>query len=405
MATLVFNEEAFLTNNIGKFESRIKSQVSKYIENGAILTTYYHIYDNEVTVDRGLRDIAEIFGRESPLLFNRVDNFPLYGFGATNPQNTEEQQVEDINVDGECILLPSTIVPNPNDFFTVNHLKMLAIFQVAEVSFDAMKVEGYYKIRYRLFSTSPGTMEELERQVIARYRCQLDALGTDLNPIIAVDDAMRRDQITKIVSGMIDDYRALFYSDRHNCFLCRSHTGDRWFDHCGNEFIAKHSLMNVPNSNNVIMLQHKLIDAQFPQRYQRSVYRWVEDDAPIRGLQNFFFDLEYAHRYRGSSFYRWSEFNVKVIQPVQGDDHLIDQGKRLSVFNSEQVNFFADTSNTIGLNEYDNLIKLYVSGKLTSTDQISLNVGNVLSGGISDTDNYFLTPIIIFIIRKVLSFN
>ena len=124
---LIFNEESLINGNIFKFEQRLQSHVNKYIENGGILTEYYSQREDATTVDRGTRDIDQLFGNKSPLRFNRIENLPLYGFGQANPDNTDEQQIEDINVEGDCIILPSTIVPKPMDFFRINHLKMNAM--------------------------------------------------------------------------------------------------------------------------------------------------------------------------------------------------------------------------------------------------------------------------------------
>ena len=130
MSNLIFDESTMLDGNIFKFEERLHSQVNKYIENGAILTTYFSQDENSSTVDRGLKDIDSLFGKNSPLRYSEINNFPLYGFGQSNPNNSDEQQIEDINVEGECIILPTTIVPKPMDFFIVKHLKMLALLYI-----------------------------------------------------------------------------------------------------------------------------------------------------------------------------------------------------------------------------------------------------------------------------------
>ena len=403
MANLVFNEEAVLNGNVFKYEQRLKSQANKYVENGAILTTYYHIHDTAVTVDRGLKDIAQLFGKDSPLRFNRIENFPLYGFGQANPNNTDETQVEDINVEGECLILPSTIVPSQYDIFVINHLRMRGFFQVTEVTFDSMKTEGYYKIKYRLQSTSEEQFGYLENQTIGEFRCQLDAIGTDLNPIIRKDDAVRRDQLKQIVNNMIGDYRAMFYNERHNCFMLSTRNFWRWFDLCGNEFMAKHSLMNPENATNVIMLHHKLNDRSFAMRYQQSLYRWIEDGAPRGNLNKFPFTTIPGTNYTESSFAKWSESDIQVIVP---EPHAVhdEHHERQSIFSHTQTQFFLENG-TFGSNDYDNLIKLYCNGQLDNIQQVPLTIGNMAAAGITDRQIYFLTPVIIYIIRHVLKFN
>lgn len=395
---LIFNEESLLNGNIFKYEQRLKSHVSKYIENGAILTTYYHLADDAVTVDRGFRDIEQLFGRQSPLRFNRILNFPLYGFGQANPANTDEAQLEDFNVEGECQVMMATIVPSQNDFFTVNHLKMIAVFQVVEVTYDSMKAEGYYKLRYRLISNSQETMENLDRQTVGHYRCQLEALGTDANPIVTEDDAVRRSQLMKLIGNLIEDYRATFYNERHNCFLLTG-TGDhyhRWFDMCANEFIAKHSLMNLPNSPNVLSLHHKLNDRLATARYRRSIYRWLEDDAPLSGLEAFELSTLPAGNYIDSSFHRWRDDDIEVLVPLEGDR------SACSFFNAEQLSYYRDEGKVVAGNAFDQLMKLFIRGQLTSIQQLPLSLGDDLRYGSDDRFTFLTTPVVIYLIRRTM---
>ena len=133
MPQLIFSEKNMIEGNIFKYEQRLQTHLNKYTESGAILTTYFSQNENESTVDRGLQTIDELFGNKSPLRFNKISNLPLYGFGQANPDNTDDMQIEDINVEGDCQILPATIVPKPHDVFMINHLKMIALFEVTSV--------------------------------------------------------------------------------------------------------------------------------------------------------------------------------------------------------------------------------------------------------------------------------
>ena len=149
--SLIFDEKTMLDQNIFKYENRLKAATSRFVGEGALLTKYFNLSENRTTVDRGLQSIDQLFGQKSPLRFNQISNFPIYGTQPFNPANDDSNQIEDINVEGEAIILPSTVVPRPNDFFMLNHLKMKAVFRVVDVQYDSMKIEGYYKIKYYLF--------------------------------------------------------------------------------------------------------------------------------------------------------------------------------------------------------------------------------------------------------------
>ena len=408
--SLVFNEESLLDGNIFKYEQRLKSATTRFVEGGAILTTYYSLKEDASTVDRGLQDVDKLFGKSSPLRFNKIKNFPIYGFGQANPSNSDEVGIEDITVEGECIILPSTLVPNPNDFFILNHLKMKALFQVIDVQYDSMKTEGYYKIRYRLCSTSDERLNNLEKQSVGEYHTELDAIGTKLNPIIQKDDFVRRNQIKQMMNQMIRSYRSLFYNERHNCFLFpHPQSGYRWFDLCGNHFMSKNSLMNPPNSNKVIILHEKINDNQFDLHYNNSIYSWIELGSPKRLLQHFYFSLFEVEGYTDSTFYRWYDHDVRMLIPippkelgVNNQDYSFFDSKQLDMLMMEKIN----SQEIVGMNEYEKLIWRYINqGHSLSIQDVSLYTADALLSSIKHADVFLYTPIVLFIIGKILRMN
>lgn len=399
MSNLIFDESTMLDGNIFKFEERLHSQVNKYIENGAILTTYFSQDENSSTVDRGLKDIDSLFGKNSPLRYSEINNFPLYGFGQSNPNNSDEQQIEDINVEGECIILPTTIVPKPMDFFIVKHLKMLALFQVTAVTYDSMKVDGFYKIQYRLQSTSQETIDNLRTQITGVYYTELNNIGTSMNPIISEDDYVYRNKLIQMCNIMINSYRGLFYNERHNCFLYHNeHDGLTYFDHCGNEFMARHALMNYRNSAKVIILNNKLDDRLFIKRYNNSIYNWIEMGAPDELLQKFYFSHIDASNYPTSSFNKWGEDDIQIIHPLSITESRISNK---SIFDDNELNSFLDSVN-IPNNVYEAVIWKFINKKDITIHDIPLTTANMLLNDMNDFHIYIYTPIIIYIIREVL---
>lgn len=401
---LIFSEETLLDGNVFKFEERLHTHLNKYVDGGMMLVTYFSQNENSSTVDRGLQDIDQLFGKMSPLRYNEIKNFPLHGFDQANPDNTDDQNIEDINVDGDCLILPSTLVPKPYDFFIINHLKMTALFQVTSVTYDSMKVEGYYKITYHLHSTSEETIQKLRQNVVGEYRMDLNAIGTNLNPIIEKDEYYYRMQIHQMVDKMIETYKALFYNERHNCFLYHNpETGEDIFDMCGNEFIARFSLMNSPNATNVIVLHEKIHDTQFPLYYMNSIYNWLEMKCPLRFLQKFHYILNDSSGYPYSSFVRYGE-NVQIIQPVAlNQARLYWQDK--SILDSSQFNALLNEEK-IPSDEVDKLLWKFIhDSEHLNVKDVSPYMADLLLNNYKTMYTYIFTPIVIYLIRHILGMN
>lgn len=402
---LTFDEETMLNGNIFKYEERLKSNASKYVENGTTLVTYFAQKENAVTVDRGTRDIDQIFGKKSPLRFIKIINFPVRGLQPLKPDNIEENNIEDFNVEGDLVIIPRTMVPKQYDFFIINHVKMKAIFMVTDVKYDNMRVDGYYSIHYRLFSTSDETIQNLERQTDDICYTDLNAVGSDVNPIITEDNFILRGKISQMISYLITTYRALFYNDRHNCFLYEDpDTGMRYFDMCGNEFMAKHSIMNEENSSNVILLHDKLYEEKMLLHYNNSVYNWIELGASERLLQRFRYMLRTISSYPTSTFYAWAEDDIHIMLPIGINQKT--PSEEYSFFDNNQLNAFLDPNKEPVGSEYDKLIWKYIYKRDSlSVNDVSLDLAGMLINSVNHIDVFLYTPIVIYIIREILRMN
>ena len=68
-------ESNFLNDNVFAFEERLNSQYTRILDMKATYTTYFHINTENSTTDVGFENIGE----NSPLKFNEIKEFPLYG--------------------------------------------------------------------------------------------------------------------------------------------------------------------------------------------------------------------------------------------------------------------------------------------------------------------------------------
>lgn len=401
---LIFDEKSMIDNSVFKFEKRLQSPALKSLNSlGAVLVTYFNISD-ETTVDRGLQDIDHMFGKKSPMRWNKIKNLPLYEPGSpVGVNNTDEQQIEDITSEGDFLIQPNTVIPRINDFFIINHIKMRAIFQVKEVAYDGLKQHGLYKISYRLFSTSEETIASLEQQCVAVYDTDLAYIGTNVAPVIKEEFYIKRKQLNQMINKMIESYKALFYNQRHNCFLYYDQQhGYYLFDMCGNEFMAKHSLMNN-GSNSVVVLNTKINDKQLPVLYNHSIFNWMEVDAPKQLLQPFYYILSDADGYYDSSFARWNETDIKVIWPLhqkQAKCHFQEH----CYFSHETLEVFRKGNGCS--NAVESILCKYINDPHhISMDDIPLTLINSLLSSERNLDIYLFTPILIFLIRKLIKMN
>ena len=172
------NENAFI------YEDRIKSPSARLLDTTQTYTNYFHINNNETTTDAGFIDVEEYLGNRSPVRFGKIENFPIYGLEQIVIQLQEDDIGLDGNYEGEAIILPGTIKPVQNDFFTIPILKDSYVFRVTDIQYDNVMPDNFYKITFKLEYIDSDYIKQLEEQTVDEYVCVLDNYGTEEKCII-----------------------------------------------------------------------------------------------------------------------------------------------------------------------------------------------------------------------------
>jgi len=397
MANLVFDEYSLYEGSIKKMDRRLHSPLNKF-HGGQLLVTYYSIDRNRTTTDRGFRNIDELLGPGSPLRYNKIKDFPISLVAPQNPDVGEDiPDVYNVQVAGECIVFPSTLSPNPDDFFIIQSLEMTQLFRVIGVDYDNMTQEQFYKLDYKLFSTDRETIAQLEKQVIGNFNTKLEDFGTEVSPIVKSTDYEYIRKLEFIQQDIAEQYKAMFYDDRHDTILYRNEV-EILYDPCQIQFIQNHSLLNIRNSHNVIMLEQKIEDYRLPQYYMDSVYKWMERDAPMKYLHKFKYRTISMGSYPMSSFALWNlnERGGKIIIPLYQD------------YISEGVEFFPVRMMDVlegyskPLSKYERVMMLFATNKLTKPQDIPLSIFEEIMDERNSFNIYRYTPLILYIIKIAL---
>lgn len=423
MAQLIYDEKSLVDNQMYKYDKYLHSRLTKYTGSGRTLVKYYNQNDRNTTDSLGMGTHYQVIGPDSPLRFNRIEDMIIIGFTPLSPQNgtASTTTVRNYQLEGDGFIIPGTIMPQENDFFIVNHLNMNNLFRVTEVIQDGLNTDGSYQIKYSLYSTNPVDIENLEKQVVENFVMDLQTIGgDDLTPVIGKRDYEYRSRLIRMVDDMVENYKANFYDSKHNCFICHLN-GRSIFDVCGNMFMAKHGVMISDNSNNNIVLNENKIRSQMLDYwYQRSPYKWIERDAPLRYLDTFKFKTMSTFTFPDSSFANYGD-DYEVIIPgdpwcQRPDCEYYFPMEVYEIFDSEQDTRHCaicdcrcckcrDTCiKAYKLRRYDyvSLIHDFIHGKLTNIKTLSLYTGDQLFDNSMSWEAFLWTPMIIYIIKHTL---
>lgn len=423
MSGLIYDEQSLIDGQVYKYDQFLHSRITKYTDAGRTIVTWWNINDDQTTTSLGTATHYQILGTDSPLRYNQIEKFPILGMSPLNPEESQASQtnVRNYNLSGELFIIPGTIQPKENDFFIINHLNMNHIFRITQVTQDGLNVDGYYKCSYALFSTNPDEIEWVRKQTVKHFVCDLKTIGgDDLVPVIGKEDYEYRNRIIKMVNDMIETYTARFYDHTHNCYLLHLN-GRTLFDLCGNMFMAKHGLMiNDDATENIVLNPDKLRVYDMDDLYQKSPYKWIERDAPLRYLDTFKFYIRKGWDYPDSSFAAYGT-DVDIMIP---SNPWCRSPECEDFFPIEMMNILENETDIRPCNECDckccskrgecvrhyqlkrfdyvSIIHDFIHGKLKTLEQLSLYTGDQLFDYSLSEEVYLWTPIVIYIIKYIL---
>lgn len=391
---IFINEQQMIDKNVFQYEEKIKAPTSRFLDTTPTFTTYYHINNEKTTADAGFIDVASIVGHRSPIRFNKIENFPIYGLDQIVLQIQDDEAGLDSSYEGEATILPSTVKPTHNDFFIIPVLKDAYVFRVTDIQYDNIMPDNFYKISFKLEYIDEGKITQIEEQKVNDYVCVLENIGTESNCILEKACFVKIQEIEKMYHEIIEFYMAMFYDERHNVFLGDLDLGRKLYDPLQADFINKHKLFNDKKNLETLILTDEYDDPKRKLKYNKSVYKYLElKDYKL--LNQFKYVTRPGVTIHESSFYRWHSKNIYVLdipELLPSDAH--------NIFSEDFVTSIQMNGETNS--EYANLIQRFVRNEDLKLKDISLSLDTELIYLNNSLEVFFFTPIIMYIIREII---
>lgn len=274
----LFNPNKVVNDNIFKFEERLGSQYTRFLERAPSFVTYFNINNIESTVDSGLGNQERILGQNSPMKYKEIKQFPIYGLDQIVLDLQDTDQGLDTDYNGDAIILPNTVKPLPDDLFIIDHLDKSYIFRVTSVAYDTIKSNNFYKISFTLKSIDEESYQDLTGQVNKKYTCVFSNIGTKDKCLIEDDEMIMIGTLDNIYRSLAELYKMLFYDKKYNVFIYSNFDGFKMYDKFNTEFINRNKLFDQQNDFDSLYLNLEEVDNRFGLQYHKSFYRLVEDN-------------------------------------------------------------------------------------------------------------------------------
>lgn len=312
-------EKNIINNHIENYNNYVNDK-GKFLEGSPTFVTYYSKNNKASTEDIGLGNVVEIVGTESPIKFNRIEDFPLYGFDEMQLQYEYDDELGlDNSIDGTAIILPGTIKPLPDDYFSVSYLNKKYLFKINNIEGSSLGAKFFYKIDYSLSSSNLNVLEE--RQIEERYNVVYDNIGTKSKSIIKESLKLYIEKLDKKIDFLKKLYERYYYNKSMNLFIY----ADEIYDNNLHEFINKNNLFIKQKT----FLENILVQPSFDisDDYFYTIYEVLESNEPelINQIYNHYKQEIICRNRTSSSIFRVQFKPYYKNVPCESDKGLLDE--------------------------------------------------------------------------------
>ena len=392
MGKFINTEQKVVINSLVEgFKERLKNPYYIVTDKKPTLATYYNLNKAKSTLDEALKIEYSRLGKDSPLRFNRIHNFFLYGIEKISTQlDTGEYGLEASTIEGEAIILPNTIEPLHNDYFTIDYLKQKLLFKVTGVTFDTIENDSnFWKITYKL-----DRIEDIDLldQISDEFEMIVTNVGTQFKSIVRKNDYDFIEKIELVIDRMKEYYNALFYNDRVQTYTF-IHRGKYFYDPYMIEFILRNNILtNI--GNDYIHIDHQtILDKKFPLEYDKTFFRFIEMP-----------DMDKKPRYTSQATYIDQMLSIFANRIEEYFEiHYIDENSVINYSEYIIQNFSHELLDNIFNNEkfkdddYRNIIINYFYSKQLTGDDIDI-IDNIEFE--EDIEFFYNIPVLIYVLES-----
>lgn len=240
------------------------------------IVTYYNINKEASTLDQGSKISYDNIGENSPIRFNKIEDFLLYGFSRVE-LNTENDEfgLEAEKISGECYILPNTIKPTEGDYFEVDHITDSSwLFIVNDVQQDTLENgSNVFKISYKLEYIDH---ERILSNVVESFKMIEKREGTNIAKIVENKKYAVAKEMDEVAVKLKMVFNELFYNSLVQTFIYEDLSDWRIYDQYMIEFLIRNKILDNGNDSYIYVGHQLLVPNTFGIEYDKTFFRAFE---------------------------------------------------------------------------------------------------------------------------------
>jgi hypothetical protein len=215
-------------------------------------------------------------GEESPIRYNKIQDFIIYGFNKIELNSDNgEFGLEDDKIEGDCFILPNTIIPTEGDYFEIEHITDSTwLFMVKDVQKDTLdNGSNTYKLTYKLEYLDHN---EIQSKIVYNFRMIEEREGTNIAKIVRCEDYDIAKKMDEKAVMLKDYFIDLFYNDKVQTFIYMDITGIRVYDPFMIEFLIRNKVLDNGTDSYIYVAHQLKVPATFSIDYDKTFLRVFE---------------------------------------------------------------------------------------------------------------------------------
>ena len=255
----------------------------KFIDKKPTTVDYWNLSTTRTTFDMATEQAYDQLGDESPLRFNKVKAFQLYGLTKMHIDlQIGEFGPESSPIEGDAYVLPNTIIPSADDYFTILSLygkdaKM--VFRVTEVQKDTIdNGANFYRIHYVLDRPDMDAIKHLNRQTVKIFEYMPGNVGTNFVTLMEDKDKTALDALADMIGRIRQFYIDLFYKKNIQTFVYLYNDEYLFYDSYLIEFLIRNKIMQSSNDDFLYISQATFRSSTFSIEYARTIFLNFEEN-------------------------------------------------------------------------------------------------------------------------------
>ena len=283
-----FDNTSIYNNSIDSLIQGQQSRINaanpyyKYTDKKPTPVTYWNINSTQTTLDCGTEQPYDQLTQEDPIRYNRVLNFLLYGLGQIETDIRIGEYGPESQIEGECLILPNTVIPFESDYFTIDYLingDQRILFRVVSVNRDTLDNNAnFYRIHYQLNQTQDIDYKYLMEHTVKTYKYISSNAGTNFIALLDEETENGINQLSNLLSMLRQFYMELFYRPNIQTFIYPyMHGSFLIYDPYLIEFLIRSKLYSTSDSSYLYISQATFKSLTFSIEYSKTLFNDIEN--------------------------------------------------------------------------------------------------------------------------------